>query len=54
MVSSILSIVAGAVIFYLILMFVLHKLFEKIFIMLFFIISTLFVVGVLYFVLKGF
>ena len=53
MALSIFSIVIGAVIFYLIIMIILHKLFEKFFMMLFFIVSTLFVLGVLYFVLKG-
>ncbi len=47
------SIIGGAVVAYLILMFFLHKVFEKIFMMLLFVISTLFVFGVLYFVLKG-
>ena len=49
----ILSIIIGAVIFYLVIMVILHKLVMKFFGMLFFIISTLFVVAVLYFVLKG-
>lgn len=53
MISSILFIIAGAVIVYIFLMFVLHKLFEKFFMMLFFLVSTLFVIAVLYFVLKG-
>ena len=48
-----LSIIIGAVAFYLVLLFFLHKLFEKFFMMLLFVISTLFVFGVLYFVLKG-
>ncbi|MBI2542427.1 hypothetical protein HYV80_07000 [Candidatus Woesearchaeota archaeon] len=50
---SILTIVAGAVVAYFIVMFVMHKLFEKFFMILFFVLSMLFVVGVLYFVLKG-
>ena len=47
------SIIGGAVIVYLILMFFLHKMFEKFFMIFLFLISTLFVVGVLYFVMKG-
>ncbi len=47
------TLVAGAVIVYLVILFFLHKLFEKFFMMLLFIVSTLFVLGVLYFVLKG-
>ena len=50
----ILPIIVGAVIAYLIVMIVIHKLFEKFFIMLFFAISALFVIAVLYFMLKGF
>lgn len=50
----ILSIVAGAVIAYLIVMVIIHKLFEKFFMMLFFAISALFVIAVLYFMFKGF
>ena len=49
----VLSIIIGAVIFYLILMFALHKLFEKFFMLLFFGISTLFVIAVIYFASKG-
>lgn len=49
----VLTIIIGAVIFYLMLMIVLHKLFEKFFMMIFFAISALFVMAVLYFVLKG-
>jgi len=47
------SIIIGALIGYLVLIFMLHKLFEKFFMMLLFIVSSLFVLGVLYFVLKG-
>ena len=49
----VLGIVAGAVIVYLILMFFIHKIFEKFLMILLFMLSTLFVVVVLYFVLKG-
>ena len=47
------SLIGGAIIGYLIFMFLIHKIFEKFFMILFFIISALFFVGVLYFVLKG-
>ena len=47
------SLIGGAVIGYLVLMFILHKMFEKIFMMLLFVISALFVFGLLYFVLRG-
>ena len=50
----ILSIVVGAVIAYLVVMLVVHKLFEKFFMMLFFAISALFVIAALYLMLKGF
>ncbi|MEK6983538.1 MAG: hypothetical protein AABX33_03110 [Nanoarchaeota archaeon] len=53
MALSFLSILIGAVVLYLIVMMVMHKLFEKFFMLLFFVISTVFVVGVLYLVLKG-
>lgn len=46
--------VVGAVIVYLVVMVIIHKLFEKFFMMLFFAISALFVVAVLYFMFKGF
>ncbi|MDP3764917.1 MAG: hypothetical protein Q8R04_00235 [Nanoarchaeota archaeon] len=49
----VLSIIIGAVIVYLIAMIILHKLFEKFFTILFFGVSALFVIAVLYFVLKG-
>jgi len=45
--------IGGAVVAYLVIMFFLHKMFEKLFMMLLFVVSTLFVFGVLYFVLKG-
>ena len=48
------TIIIGAVVAYLILMIVLHKIVEKFFMMLFFVISALFVMGVIYLVLKGF
>lgn len=48
------SIVIAAAVAYLIVMFMLHKLFEKFFIMLLFIVSSLFVLGVLYFAFRGF
>lgn len=50
---SILTIIAGAVVAYFIVMFIMHKLFEKFFMILFFILSMLFVVGVIYLMLKG-
>lgn len=50
----ILPIIVGAVIAYFIVMVVIHKLFEKFFMMLFFAISALFVIAVLYFMMKGF
>ena len=53
MAFSLITIVVGAVVAYLVLMVILHKLFEKFFMMLLFVISTLFVIGVLYFALKG-
>jgi len=50
---ELLSIVIGAVIVYFIIMVVLHKLFEKFFMMLLFGVSTLFVITLIYFMLKG-
>lgn len=47
------SIIIGALVVYVVLMFMLHKLFEKFFMMLLFIVSSLFVLGVLYFAFKG-
>ena len=47
------TLIAGAVAAYLILMFFLHKIFEKFFMVILFLVSTLFVVGVLYFYFKG-
>ena len=47
------TIIIGAVIAYLVLMVVLHKIVDKFFMMLFFVISVLFVMGIVYFVLKG-
>ena len=46
------TIIIGAVIAYLFLMVVMHKLVEKFFMILFFVISVLFVIGIVYFVLK--
>lgn len=48
-----LSLVIGAVVVYLILMFFIHRIFEKFLMILLFLLSTVFVVAVLYFVLKG-
>ena len=50
----ILPVLIGAVIAYLVVMIVIHKFLEKFFMMLFFAISALFVIAVLYFMLKGF
>lgn len=47
------TIIIGAVIIYLIFMIILHKIFEKFFMMLFIILSALFFLGVFYFALKG-
>ncbi len=47
------TLIAGAVMVYLVLLFFLHKIFEKFFMVILFILSTAFVVGVLYFVLRG-
>lgn len=47
------TIIIGAVIIYLVFMIILHKIFEKFFMMLFIILSALFFLGVLYFALKG-
>ena len=49
----VLSIVVGAVIVYLIVMFFIHRIFQKFLMILLFLLSTVFVVAVLYFVLKG-
>jgi hypothetical protein len=49
----ILPIIAGIVIAYLVAMVLLHKFLEKFFMMLFFTISALFVIAVLYFMWKG-
>ncbi|MBI2659556.1 hypothetical protein HYX07_00150 [Candidatus Woesearchaeota archaeon] len=54
MTLPILPIIVGAVIAYLVVMVILHKFLEKFFMMLFFAISALFVIAVLYFMLKGF
>lgn len=48
-----LSLVIGAVVVYLVLMFFIHRIFEKFLMMLLFLLSTVFVVAVLYFVLKA-
>ena len=54
MTLSIFSIIIGAVIIYLVSMIIIHKFFEKIFKMLFFIISALLVLAAIYFIfLKG-
>lgn len=50
---SILSIVVGAVIAYLVVMVMIHKLFAKFFMMLFFAISALLAIAVVYFMFKG-
>ena len=47
------TIIAGVVIAYLILMFFIHKVFEKFFMMLLILLTALFMFGVLYFLLKG-
>ncbi len=49
----IIQILIGAVIAYLILMFIMHKIFEKFFMFIMFMISAVFIVAVLYFVLRG-
>ena len=46
--------IAGAVIVYLLVIFLLYKFFEKFFKIVFFIITALFVVGLLYLLGKGF
>ena len=53
MAFQLLSIIAGVVIFYLVLMVIFHKLFEKFFKLVFFILSALFLMAVLYFMFKG-
>ncbi|MBI2659345.1 hypothetical protein HYX05_04585 [Candidatus Woesearchaeota archaeon] len=54
MAFSIFSILIGAVVIYLVSMILIHKFFEKIFKMLFFIISAILVLGAIYFLLmKG-
>ena len=50
---ALLTIITGIVVAYLILMIILHKLFEKFFMLLFFGLSALFAVAVIYFVSKG-
>ena len=50
---ALISIVIGAVIVYFVVMVVLHKLFEKFFMMLLFGVSALFVITLIYFMLKG-
>ncbi len=45
--------IVGAMVFYLILMFVIRKLFEKVFMVLFFVLSALFGLALLYLMLKG-
>ena len=53
MAFSLSSIIVGVVIFYLVVMVIFHKLFEKFFKLVFFILSALFLIAVLYFMLKG-
>ncbi|MBI2558916.1 hypothetical protein HYW20_06355 [Candidatus Woesearchaeota archaeon] len=48
-----LSLIIGAVAVYLVLMYFIHRMFEKFLMMILFLLSTVFVVAVLYFVLKG-
>lgn len=48
-----LSIIITAIFVYLILMFILRKLFEKVFMVLFFILSALFGLALLYLMFKG-
>lgn len=48
-----LPVIIGALIFYFIAVLVVYKLFEKLFAILFFVMSALFVAAVLYFALKG-
>ena len=50
---AILPLIAGVVGIYLILMFFIHKMFEKFFMMLLILLTGLFMFGILYFVLKG-
>ncbi len=47
------TIIIGTVIAYLIFMIILHKIFEKFFMMLFIVLSALFFLGILYFGLRG-